>query len=84
LFFWTSSSLFTCISCTSLWYCEGGIELGLEHGGVLPGLGEFFLQCLGLEHRVAEPLKHLGLLSGLLHDILQKGNNYLGTRSAGT
>jgi hypothetical protein len=22
---------------------EGAIELGLEHGGVLPGLGEFFL-----------------------------------------
>jgi hypothetical protein len=51
---------------------------------VLPGLGEFFLQCLGPEHRVAEPLEHLGLLSGPLHDILQKGNNYLGTRSAGT
>jgi hypothetical protein len=23
---------------------EGAIELGLEHGGVLPGLGELFLQ----------------------------------------
>jgi hypothetical protein len=63
---------------------EGAIEFGLEHGGVLPGLGEFFLQCLGSEHRVAKPLEHLGLLSGPLHDILQKGNNYLGTRSAGT
>jgi hypothetical protein len=39
---------------------------------VLPGLGEFFLQNLGPEHRVAEPLEHLGLLSGPLHDILQK------------
>jgi hypothetical protein len=39
---------------------------------VLPGLGEFFLQNLGLEHRVAEPLEHLGLMSGPLHDILQK------------
>jgi hypothetical protein len=44
----------------------------LEHGGVLPGLGEFFLQCLFLEHRVVEPLEHVGLLSGSLHDILQK------------
>jgi hypothetical protein len=51
---------------------EGAIELGLEHGGVLPGLGEFFLQSLSPEHRVAEPLEHLGLLSGPLHDILQK------------
>jgi hypothetical protein len=37
---------------------------------VLPGLGEFFLQCLGPEHHVAEPLKHFRLLSGPLHDIL--------------
>jgi hypothetical protein len=51
---------------------------------VLPGLGEFFLQCLGPEHRVAEPLDHLGLLSGPLHDILQKDNNYLDTHSART
>jgi hypothetical protein len=26
---------------------EGAIELGLEHGGVFLGLGEFFLQSLG-------------------------------------
>jgi hypothetical protein len=39
---------------------------------VLSGLGEFFLQSLGPEHRVAEPLEHFGLLSGPLHDILQK------------
>jgi hypothetical protein len=39
---------------------------------VLPGLGEFFLQNLGPEHRVAEPLEHLELLLGPLHDILQK------------
>jgi hypothetical protein len=51
---------------------EGAIELGLEHGGVLPGLGEFFLQNLSPEHRVAEPLEHIGLLSGPLHDILEK------------
>jgi hypothetical protein len=51
---------------------EGAIELGLEHGGVLPGLGEFFLQSLGPEHRVAKPLEHLGFLPGPIHDILQK------------
>jgi hypothetical protein len=51
---------------------KGAIEIGLEHGGVLSGLGEFFLQSLGPEHRVAEPLEHFGLLSGPLHDILQK------------
>jgi hypothetical protein len=39
---------------------------------VLPGLGKFFLQCLFPEHRVAEPLEHIGLLSGSFHDILQK------------
>jgi hypothetical protein len=50
---------------------EGAIELGLEHG-VLLGLGEFFLQSLGPEHRVAKPLEHLGFLPGPLHDILQK------------
>jgi hypothetical protein len=37
---------------------------------VLPDLCEFFLQCLGPEHHVAESLEHLGLLSGPLHDIL--------------
>jgi hypothetical protein len=42
------------------------------HGGVLPGLGEFFLQCLCPEHRIAIPLEHIRLLSGSLHDILQK------------
>jgi hypothetical protein len=50
---------------------EGAIELGLEHGGVLLGLGEVFLQSLGPEHRVAKPLEHLGFLPGPLHDILQ-------------
>jgi hypothetical protein len=43
LFFRTSSSLFACISWTRLWYWEGNIKLQLEHGGMLPGLGEFFL-----------------------------------------
>jgi hypothetical protein len=51
---------------------EGAVELGLEHGRVLPGLSEFFLLNLGPEHRVAEPLEHLELLLGPLHDILQK------------
>jgi hypothetical protein len=51
---------------------KGAIELELEHGGVLPGLGEFFLQCLCPEHRVAEPLERVGFLSGSLHDILEK------------
>jgi hypothetical protein len=39
---------------------------------VFTGLGKFFLQNLGPEHRVVEPLEHRGLLSGPLHDILQK------------
>jgi hypothetical protein len=39
---------------------------------VLPSLGEYFLQNLGPEYRVAEPLEHLKLLSGPLHDILLK------------
>jgi hypothetical protein len=39
---------------------------------VLLGLGEFFLQSLSLEHRVAKPLEHLRFLPGPLHDILQK------------
>jgi hypothetical protein len=39
---------------------------------VLPGLGEFFLQCLYPEQCVAEPLEHVGFLSGSLHNILQK------------
>jgi hypothetical protein len=50
----------------------GTIKLGLEHGGVHPGLSEFFLQCLCSEHCVAIPLEHIGLLLGSLHDILQK------------
>jgi hypothetical protein len=39
---------------------------------VLPGLIEFFLQCLGPEHCITIPLEHIRLLSGSLHDILQK------------
>jgi hypothetical protein len=49
---------------------EGTIKLGLEYGGVLPGLIEFFLQCLCPEHYIAIPLEHIGFLSGSLHDIL--------------
>jgi hypothetical protein len=56
---------------------EGAIEFGLEHGVVLPGLGEFFLQCLRPEHHVVEPLEHIGLL-------VEGNNSYLGTRSTGT
>jgi hypothetical protein len=51
---------------------EGAIKLGLEHSRMLPGLNEFFLQRLCPEHRIAIPLEHIGLLSGSLHDILQK------------
>jgi hypothetical protein len=51
---------------------EGTIKLGLDHGGVLPGLSEFFLQRLCLEHCIAKPLEHIRLLSGSLRDILQK------------
>jgi hypothetical protein len=39
---------------------------------VFPGLSEFFFQHLCPEHCIAIPLEHLGLLSGSLHDILQK------------
>jgi hypothetical protein len=49
---------------------EGTIKLRLEHGGVLPGLGEFFIQCFRPEHRIAITLEHLIFLSGSLHDIL--------------
>jgi hypothetical protein len=51
---------------------EGTIKLRLEHDGVLPGLGEFFLQCFRLEHCIAISLEHLRFLSGSLHDILQQ------------
>jgi hypothetical protein len=39
---------------------------------VLPGLNELFLQRLYPEHCIAIPLEHIRLLSGSLHDILQK------------
>jgi hypothetical protein len=51
---------------------EGTIKLRLEHGGVLPGLSEFFFQCFRPEHRIAISLEHLRFLSGSLHDILQQ------------
>jgi hypothetical protein len=44
----------------------------LEHGGVLLGFIEFLLQCLYPEHRITISLEHIRLLSGSLHDILQK------------
>jgi hypothetical protein len=51
---------------------EGTIKLRLEHGEVLRGLGEFFLQCFRPEHRIAISLEHFRFLSGSLHDILQQ------------
>jgi hypothetical protein len=54
---------------------EGAIKLGLEHGGVLPGFSEFFLQSFRSKHRIAIPLEHVRLLSGSLHDILHKATN---------
>jgi hypothetical protein len=50
---------------------KGAIKLRLEHGGMLPGLGEFFLQCFCPEHRIDISLEHLRFLSGSLHGILQ-------------
>jgi hypothetical protein len=50
---------------------EGTIKFRLEHGGVLPGLHELFLQGLRPEHCIAVPLEHARFLSGSLHDILQ-------------
>jgi hypothetical protein len=42
---------------------------------VLPGLHKLFLYGLGPEHRVAVPLKHVGLLPGPLCDVLQQTTN---------
>jgi hypothetical protein len=49
---------------------EGGIKLGLHGGRVLPRLHELVLQRLSPKHRVAEALKHAGLLAGSLYDVL--------------
>jgi hypothetical protein len=51
---------------------EGTVKLRLEHGGVLRGLREFFLQCFRPEHCIAVSLEHLRFLLGSLHDILQQ------------
>jgi hypothetical protein len=51
---------------------EGAVKFRLEHGGVLPGLHELFLQGLRSEHCVAVPLEHARFLLGSLHDILQQ------------
>jgi hypothetical protein len=51
---------------------EGAVKLRLEHGGVLPGLRKFSLQCFRPEHCIAISLEHLRFLSGSLHDILQQ------------
>jgi hypothetical protein len=51
---------------------ESTIELGLQHGRVLPGLIEFLLQRFCPEHCIAIPMEHIGFLSGSLHDILHK------------
>jgi hypothetical protein len=53
---------------------------------VLPGLGEFFLQCFRLEHRIAISLEHLRFCSrqqlllgysALMADRLLKGTDNL-------
>jgi hypothetical protein len=49
---------------------EGAVKLRLEHGGVLPGLYELFLQGLHPEHCVAVSLEHVRFFSGSLYDIL--------------
>jgi hypothetical protein len=49
---------------------EGAVKLRLEHGGVLPGLYELFLQGLRPEHCVAVSLEHVRFFSGSLYDIL--------------
>jgi hypothetical protein len=51
---------------------EGAVKLRLEHGGVLPGLYELFLQGLRPENCVAVSLENVRFLSGSLHDILQQ------------
>jgi hypothetical protein len=48
----------------------GAVKLRLEHGRVLPGLCELFLQCFRPEHCIAVPLEHVRFLSGSIHDIL--------------
>jgi hypothetical protein len=51
---------------------KGSIKLGLQQGGVLPGLVQFLLQGLCVEHRITISLGHIRFLSGSLHDILHK------------
>jgi hypothetical protein len=54
---------------------EGTIELGLQHGRVLPGLVEFLFQRFRPEHCIAIPLEHIEFLSGSLHDIVHNATN---------
>jgi hypothetical protein len=64
---------------------EGAIKLGLEHGGVLPGFSEFFLQSFRPNYCIAIPLEHVRLFVGISPRHPAQGNNsYLGTRSVGT
>jgi hypothetical protein len=51
---------------------KGAIQLRLEHGGVLPGFRELFLQCFHPEHYVSIALEHVKFLLGSLQDILQQ------------
>jgi hypothetical protein len=51
---------------------EGAIKLRLEHGRVLLGLRELFLQCFRPEHCIVVPLEHVRFLPRSLHDILQQ------------
>jgi hypothetical protein len=77
LFFRTKSSLFTCISWTSLWYLETAVSSFDCMAAACFRLHELLLQHLGPKHRVAVPLKHLRLRAGPLSDVLhrQHGSN---------
>jgi hypothetical protein len=74
LFFRTNSSLFACMSWTSLWYWA---KARLQHGGVLSGSCELSLQCFCPEHSIAVSLERLRFLSGSLHDILQQATTVI-------
>jgi hypothetical protein len=56
---------------------EGAVKLRLKHGGVLPSLREFFLQCFHPEHCIAVSLERLRFLSGSLHNILQQATTVI-------
>jgi hypothetical protein len=49
---------------------EGGVQLRLHRGGMLPGLHKLLLQGFCSEYCITVSLKHVGLLAGPLHDVL--------------